>query len=99
MHERQSLPLRRLRRDHRSRARRPKDDARTRSKASGMNTFDYIRPTTIPEAVAAASEPGAAYLASGTNLMDLMKGRVVSPKRLVDVNRLPGLDRIDALPG
>ena len=63
-----------------------------------MNTFEYFRPSTIPEAVAAASEPGAAYLASGTNLMDLMKGRIVSPRRLVDVNRLPGLDRIEALP-
>jgi xanthine dehydrogenase YagS FAD-binding subunit len=63
-----------------------------------MNTFDYVRPTTISEALAAASEPGAAYLASGTNLMDLMKGRIVSPKRLVDVSRLPGLDRIEALP-
>ena len=30
-----------------------------------MNDFDYVRPTTIAEAVAAASEPGAAYLAAG----------------------------------
>ena len=28
-----------------------------------MKTFDYVRPATIAEAVAAASEPGAAYLA------------------------------------
>ena len=28
-----------------------------------MKTFDYLRPATIAEAVAAASEPGAAYLA------------------------------------
>src|SRR5882762_578792 len=62
-----------------------------------MNNFDYIKPTTIPEAVAAAAEPGAAYLASGTNLLDLMKGGIARPDRLVDVTRLPGLDRIEPL--
>jgi xanthine dehydrogenase YagS FAD-binding subunit len=63
-----------------------------------MNTFDYVRPETISEAVAAACEPGAAYLAAGTNLLDLMKGGVARPSRLVDVSRLPGLDRIEHLP-
>ena len=64
-----------------------------------MNSFDYVRPATIPEAVAAASTPGAAYLAAGTNLLDLMKGGIARPSRLVDVNRLPGLDRIEHLAG
>ncbi|SDR61133.1 xanthine dehydrogenase YagS FAD-binding subunit [Rhizobiales bacterium GAS191] len=64
-----------------------------------MNTFDYLRPATISEAVAAAAEPGAAYLAAGTNLLDLMKGGIARPSRLVDVNHLPGLDRIEHLPG
>jgi xanthine dehydrogenase YagS FAD-binding subunit len=63
-----------------------------------MKTFDYVRPATISEAVAAASAPGASYLASGTNLLDLMKGGVARPDRLVDVTRLPGLDRIERLP-
>jgi xanthine dehydrogenase YagS FAD-binding subunit len=63
-----------------------------------MNRFDYIRPTTVSEAVAAAAIPGSAYLAAGTNLLDLMKGRIVRPDRLVDVSRLPGLDRIEPLP-
>ena len=60
-----------------------------------MNTFDYVRPATIAEAVAAAAQPGAAYLAAGTNLLDLMKGGVSRPDRLVDITRLPGLDRIE----
>ena len=64
-----------------------------------MNSFDYLRPATIPEAVAAASTPGAAYLAAGTNLLDLMKGGIARPSRLVDINRLPGLDRIEQLAG
>ena len=63
-----------------------------------MKTFDYIRPTTISNAVAAAAAPGAAYLAGGTNLLDLMKGGITGPSRLVDVTRLPGLDRIERLP-
>ena len=62
-----------------------------------MKTFDYVRPTTIAEAVAAAAAPGAAYLAAGTNLLDLMKGGIARPDRLVDVTRLPGLDRIEHL--
>jgi xanthine dehydrogenase YagS FAD-binding subunit len=64
-----------------------------------MRIFDYVRPATIPDAVAAAAEPGAAYLAAGTNLLDLMKGGVSRPGRLVDITRLPGLDRIEVLPG
>ncbi len=63
-----------------------------------MNRFDYVRPATVAEAVAAAAAPGSAYLAAGTNLLDLMKGGVVRPARLVDVGRLPGLDRIEPLP-
>ncbi len=62
-----------------------------------MNTFDYVRPATIREAVAAASEPGAVYLAAGTNLLDLMKGGITGPSRLVDISRLPDLDRIEHL--
>ena len=62
-----------------------------------MKTFDYVRPATVEEAVAAASEPGAAYLAAGTNLLDLMKGDIARPNRLVDISRLPDLDRIEEL--
>src|ERR1700736_127758 len=63
-----------------------------------MNTFDYVRPATIREAVAAASDPGAAYLAGGTNLLDLMKGGIARPDRLVDISGIPDLDRIERLP-
>ena len=63
-----------------------------------MKTFDYVRPATVADAVEAAATPGAAYLASGTNLLDLMKGNVARPDRLVDITRLPGLDRVERLP-
>ncbi|MDB5398063.1 MAG: Periplasmic aromatic aldehyde oxidoreductase binding subunit YagS, partial [Rhodopila sp.] len=62
-----------------------------------MNRFEYARPVTLAEAVAAGAVPGAAYLAAGTNLMDLMKGGVMRPGHLVDISRLPGLDRIERL--
>ena len=60
-----------------------------------MNNFDYVRPASVAEAIAAATAPGASYLAAGTNLIDLMKGGITRPGRLVDVTRLPGLDRIE----
>jgi xanthine dehydrogenase YagS FAD-binding subunit len=62
-----------------------------------MKNFDYVRPATVREAVSAAAEPGAAFLAAGTNLLDLMKGGVTKPDRLVDITHLPGLDRIEDL--
>ncbi len=62
-----------------------------------MNRFEYLRPETVSDAVAAAAEPGSSYLAAGTNLLDLMKGGVARPARLVDVTRLPGLGDIEHL--
>ena len=63
-----------------------------------MKNFDYIRPASVPEAVAAGQVPGTAFLAAGTNLVDLMKGGVATPERVVDITRLPGLSAIERLP-
>jgi xanthine dehydrogenase YagS FAD-binding subunit len=62
-----------------------------------MNLFDYTRPATIAQAFD-AWQPGAAYLGGGTNLVDLMKTGALRPTKLIDINRLPGLDRIETLP-
>ncbi|WP_054309218.1 xanthine dehydrogenase family protein subunit M [Mesorhizobium sp. 1M-11] len=62
-----------------------------------MNRFDYIRPASVPEAVAAAAVPGSTYLAAGTNLLDLMKVGTMRPERVIDITRLPGLDHIEWL--
>src|ERR1700744_4640889 len=62
-----------------------------------MKPFDYVRPATLQQAVAAASQPGAAYLAAGTNLLGLMKGGISRPDSLVDITHLSGLDRIETL--
>src|SRR3979411_2457567 len=85
-------------RDHRCGAGRATKPHRGGPEALGMKSFDYVRPATVSDAVKAAAEPGAAYLAAGTNLLDLMKGGITRPDRLVDVTRLPGLDRIETLP-
>src|SRR5271155_3374721 len=63
-----------------------------------MKTFDYVSAATVREAVTGASEQGAAYLAAGTNLMDLMKGNIIRPNSLVDISHLPDLDQIEDLP-
>jgi xanthine dehydrogenase YagS FAD-binding subunit len=58
--------------------------------------FDYTRAGSVADALSAARQPGAAFLAAGTNLVDLMKGGVTNPERIVDITRLPGLSGIEA---
>ncbi len=62
-----------------------------------MNRFDYVKPSTLADAITAATAPGAAYLASGTNLLDLMKGNIVRPARLVDISHLAELKHVETL--
>src|SRR5206468_11690952 len=81
-HERQYLPLLGLsqyRRGHHGSA----------AREHGMRAFTYERPDTIAAASQAASQPDAAFIAGGTNLLDLMKVEVERPTHLVDVSRLP----------
>jgi xanthine dehydrogenase YagS FAD-binding subunit len=60
-----------------------------------MNQFQYIRPTRQQAAIeAVAKDPNAKFIAGGTNLVDLMKRGVMTPQKLVDINRLP-LARIE----
>jgi xanthine dehydrogenase YagS FAD-binding subunit len=54
-----------------------------------MNRYDYIRPDTVADAIAALANPDARALAGGTNLVDLMKYDVARPALVVDINRLP----------
>jgi xanthine dehydrogenase YagS FAD-binding subunit len=70
-----------------------------------VQTFEFTRPADAEGAVALASASTTAQqgaeirlIAGGTTLVDLMKLSVETPKRLVDINRLP-LDRIEVLPG
>ncbi len=53
-----------------------------------MKTFQFYRARSVEHAVSCAEQPGAQYLAGGTNLVDLMKHNVAAPTALVDINRL-----------
>src|SRR4051812_851347 len=57
-------------------------------------TFEKAR-TPADAAAAAARQPGAKFVAGGTNLLDLMKLEIETPQHLIDVNGL-ALDRIEA---
>ena len=60
-----------------------------------MRSFTYERAMTSAEAAGmVASNPGARFLAGGTNLLDLMKLEIETPTHLVDVQDLK-LDRIE----
>ena len=64
-----------------------------------MRPFHYTRADDVRGAVAAlAQAPQGAFLAGGTNLVDLMRLGVATPDTLIDVRRLTS-DRIEALPG
>ena len=61
-----------------------------------MKPFDYERAASADDAVNAAAG-GATIIAGGTNLLDLMKLEVMTPDRLIDINRLDlgGIEETD----
>jgi CO/xanthine dehydrogenase FAD-binding subunit len=60
-----------------------------------MTPFRYARPRSLNEAVRDLSgNPGAALLAGGTCLVDLMKQGVERPASIVDLNFVPELTGI-----
>lgn len=63
-----------------------------------MRAFRWVSATDVDGAVAvAAIDPGACYLAGGTNLVDLMRRDVHRPSTVIDISRLP-LGRVDRAP-
>ena len=64
-----------------------------------MRSFTYERASDIAAAAKAASQPGASFIAGGTNLLDLMKVDVERPAHLVDVSRLPLRDVVETSDG
>lgn len=61
-----------------------------------MKPFTYERANSSAEAAAAAARnPGAKFIAGGTNLLDLMKLQIEAPTHLIDVNGL-ALDKIES---
>lgn len=64
-----------------------------------MRPISYARPADVAGAVEAVSaDPLSDYLAGGTTEIDLLRQHVLTPRRLVDINRLP-LTGVEELPG
>ena len=64
-----------------------------------MKEFAYRRAHDVSGALALLeADPGARFLAGGTNLVDLMKTGVERPGSLVDLRELP-LDEVESTPG
>src|SRR5260221_6831797 len=63
-----------------------------------MHPFALSRADDVAKAIAAhAHDPQLAFIAGGTDLIGLMKDRVELPERLLDINGLPDMARIEAL--
>ena len=58
--------------------------------------FEYLRPKTIPEAIAFLQQYGddAKILSGGQSLIPMMKFRIARPGYLIDINRISGLSYI-----
>ena len=59
-------------------------------------SFEYLRPNTIPEAIAMLQQHGdaAKILSGGQSLIPMMKLRLARPAILIDINRIAGLSHI-----
>jgi carbon-monoxide dehydrogenase medium subunit len=58
--------------------------------------FEYLRPKTVPEAVAMLQQHGddAKILSGGQSLIPMMKLRLARPSHLIDINRVTGLSYV-----
>jgi xanthine dehydrogenase YagS FAD-binding subunit len=63
-----------------------------------MRDFSYACATTRADALTLAQLPDAAVLAGGTELLNWFRIGITKPERVVDISRVPEMDRIEALP-
>ena len=65
------------------------------------SSFDYVAAHSIEEAVTAKREGGddVRFLAGGQSLIPMMKTRLATPAKLVDINGIPGLDALERANG
>jgi aerobic carbon-monoxide dehydrogenase medium subunit len=61
------------------------------------SSFDYVAPTSVDEVLSLLAEHGddAKVLAGGQSLIPLMKLRFATPARILDINRIEGLDYME----
>jgi xanthine dehydrogenase YagS FAD-binding subunit len=58
-----------------------------------MNTFEWADASSVNEAIELTVK-GAAIKAGGVDLVDMMKEHLTAPTRVVNIRRIPGLDKI-----
>ncbi len=58
------------------------------------NSFEYSKPASLAEALTQLADGSAKPLAGGMSLIPMMKLRLASPEKLVDLSGVPGLDGI-----
>lgn len=64
-----------------------------------MHPFALLRAENTAQATAVhAADPQLAFIAGGTDLIGLMKDGASFPERLLDINGLPNMSKIEALP-
>jgi xanthine dehydrogenase YagS FAD-binding subunit len=64
-----------------------------------MHPFTLSRADDAANAIVVhAHDPQLAFIAGGTDLLGLIKDRAVRPARLLDINGLPDMARVEALP-
>src|SRR5689334_20538977 len=65
-----------------------------------LPAFEYAAPTTIADAVAllGSRDGNAKLLSGGQSLMPILAFRLAAPELIVDLKRIPGLDKIEIGP-
>ena len=58
-----------------------------------MKNFEYARASSVDGAIR-LSTPESRFLAGGIDLLGEMKEYIVSPRRVIDLKLIPGLDQI-----
>lgn len=59
-----------------------------------MRPFVYHRAADLADALATGAQPGSAFLAGGTELLNWMKLGVMEPEQIVDIGRLSSLEGV-----
>jgi xanthine dehydrogenase YagS FAD-binding subunit len=62
-----------------------------------MEPFKLIRAQTDQSAISAALGSGSKFIAGGTNILDLMKLNIETPKQVIDINKL-SMYQVEELP-
>jgi xanthine dehydrogenase YagS FAD-binding subunit len=61
-----------------------------------MQSFVLTKASSLPQAIAAAATTGTIVIAGGTEVLNWLKEGIIAPHRLLDINALPDLDRIES---